>query len=193
LEYLDETWFVFVPPQGVMNPEAGYGWQSVGSPLKNAATRKKGQQTWSCYLALDPKEERLAWRYTEATNSWETCVFLHERLAWHERLGHDTLVVVWDQASWHTSRALMAWVRSHNQRVQRLGTGVKLVPVCLPVHAFWLNPVEAHIGHAKGRVLPCRQFAVPLEQQRALDRHWLHRNLRCAHAPSPETLISVPH
>jgi hypothetical protein len=176
-----------------MNPEAGYGWEQVGQPLRNAATRKKGQQTWSCYLSLDPKEERLAWGYTEATNSWETCVFLYERLAWHERLGHTTLVLVWDQASWHTSHDLRRWIRGHNRRVQALGRGVKLVPVCLPVHAFWLNPVEAHIGRAKGHVLPCRQFEQPLDQQRALDRHWLHRNLGCASAPSPETLITVLH
>jgi hypothetical protein len=176
-----------------MNPEAGYGWQNQGQSLKNAATRKKGQQTWNCYLSLDLKEERLAWQYTSATNSWETCVFLHERLAWHEQLGHRTLVLVWDLASWHTSRDLRHWIRSHNRRVRRLGQGVKLVPVTLPVHAFWLNPVEAHIGHAKRRVLPCRQFAAPLDQQQALDRHWLHRNLNCAHAPSPETLIPVLH
>jgi hypothetical protein len=176
-----------------MNPEAGLGWAARGEPLKNLATRKKGQQTWSCYLALDSKEQRLAWRYTQATNSWETCVFLYERLAAHERQGHRVLVLVWDNASWHVSKALMYWIRGHNRRVHRSGQGVKIVPVTLPVHAFWLNPVEAVIGHAKGKVLPCRQFAHPGQQQQALDRHWLHRNLRHARAPSPENLIPALH
>lgn len=55
----------------------------------------------------------------------------------------------------------------------RRGEGVKIVPVSLPVHAFWVNRVEAVIGQAKQRVLPCRQFASPEEQRGALDPLWL--------------------
>jgi DDE superfamily endonuclease len=192
-EYVDETWFVWVPPKGVMNPKEGYGWQRKGRPLKNAASRKKGQQTWSCYLSLEIEEARLARRYSQGTNSWETCCFVYERLVHHERLGHRVLVLAWDPASWHTSRDLMNWVRGHNRLVRELGRGVRIVPVTTPVHAFWLNPVEPLIGHAKRRVLPCRQFPDQTEQQAALDRHWLHRNLLHARAPKPEDFIAHLH
>lgn len=176
-----------------MNPEAGSGWSPVGEPPHNLASRKKGQQTWNAYVGLDLKEQRLCWRYTEHVNQWETAVVVQQRLAAHERLGHGTLVLLWDAASWHKAKALMGWFRTHNQQVGRTGAGVKIVPVMTPVHAFWLNPVEALIGHAKRRVLPCRQFGTVVEQQAALDRHWLQRNLRCARAPSPEDLIATLH
>lgn len=176
-----------------MNPEEGSGWSPLGEPPRNLATRKKGQQTWNAYLGLDLKEQRLSWRYTERVNRWETAVVVKQRLEWHERLGHRVLVLIWDPASWHKAKDLTRWFRQHNQEVDRTGQGVKIVPVLTPVHAFWLNPVEAIIGHAKRRVLPCRQFAGSVEQKAALDRHWLHRNLRCARAPSPEDLIAVMH
>jgi DDE superfamily endonuclease len=187
---VDETWFVFVPPAGIMNPEAGYGWAWAKRPPRNLASRKKGQQTWSAYVSLDMKEERLAWSYTEHTNQWETAIWVKQRLEAHERLGHRVLVLIWDAASWHLARSLRHWFRAHNRRVDQAGQGVKIVPVVTPVHAFWLNPVEPLLGQAKRRVLPCRQFETPLEQKAALDRHWLHRNLHCAHVSSPEDLIA---
>jgi hypothetical protein len=193
LEYEDETWFVWVPPAGIMNPEAGQGWAVAGKPPRNRATRKKGQETFNAYVSLDVKEARLAWRYTEHTNQTETRAFLEERLAAHERMGHRVLVLPWDPASWHRAGKLLAWVREHNRQVDREGTGVKLVPVELPKGAFWLNRVDAIIRQTKGRVLPCRQFANQQEQRRALDRHWLQRNLRSAHAPRPEQLFDHLH
>jgi hypothetical protein len=193
IEYMDETWFVWVPETGIMNPEPGYGWGPRGQSPRNRATRKKGQQTWSCYLAYDPKERRLGWRYAEKTNQWLTAIFVAERLRQHEQRGHTHLILVWDQASWHVARDLMSWVRHHNRQVERQGHGCKLVPVTIPVHAFWLNPVEAFIGHAKGRVLPCRQFGSEEQQKAALDRHWLHRNLLYAQVPDPLSVNAVLH
>jgi DDE superfamily endonuclease len=176
-----------------MNPETGYGWEARGKSPRNRATRKKGQQTWSCYLTYDPKEERLAWRYTEGTNQWHTAAFLSERVAWHEKLGHRALVLVWDPASWHLAKALQERIRAHNRQVDRTGQGVKIVPVVTPVQVFWLNPVEAFIGHAKGRVLPCRQFETEEHQKAALDRHWLDRNLLRAHVPRLENFFATLH
>ena len=193
LEYEDETWFVWVPAKGIMNPEAGQGWAAAGKPPRNRATRKKGQETFNAYLCLDVKEERLAWRYTDHTNQSETQALLEERVAAHERLGHRVLVMPWDPAPWHVGRALLAWIREQNRRVDREGRGVKIVPVELPKGAFWLNRVDAIIKHTKGRVLPCRQFADQEEQRTALDRHWLHRNLRSARAPKPDDFLGHLH
>ena len=64
-----------------------------------------------------------------------------------------TLVLVWDNASWHTSRAVRGWVRTHNQAVQRAGVGVKLVPCPLPSQSPWLNPIEPKWLHAKRRIV----------------------------------------
>jgi hypothetical protein len=193
LEYEDETWFVWVPPAGIMNPEAGQGWAKAGKPPRNRATRKKGQETFNAYLGLDVKEQRLAWRYTEHTNQGETRAFLEERLLAHARQGQRVLVFPWDPATWHLAHDLRGWIRAHNQQVQRTGTGVKLVPVELPKGAFWLNRVDAIIRQTKGRVLPCRQFASQEDQRKALDRYWLHRNLREAYVARPEVLFDPLH
>ena len=176
-----------------MNPEAGQGWAAAGAPPRNRASRKKGQETFNAYLSLDVKEARLAWRYTAQTNQHETRAHLEERLAAHARQGHRLLLVPWDPATWHRAHALFGWIRDHNREVQRSGVGVKLVPVELPKGAFWLNRVDAIIRQTKGRVLPCRQFASQAEQRTALDRHWLHHNLRCAHAPKPEDFFVHLH
>ena len=77
-------------------------------------------------------------------------------LAWcAERLaatGMTTLVVIWDNASWHVSGALRSWLRAHNQRVQRAG-GVRLVPCWLPTKSPWLNPIEPKWLHGKRRIV----------------------------------------
>ena len=76
-------------------------------------------------------------------------------LAWCcERLaaqGTTTLVLVWDNASWHVSAEVRRWVREHNQRAHRHG-GVRLIPCRLPTKSPWLNPIEPHWVHGKRRV-----------------------------------------
>ncbi|MGH2457147.1 MAG: transposase [Candidatus Limnocylindria bacterium] len=89
--------------------------------------------------------------------------------------GKTTLVLVWDNASWHVSGAVRTWLRAHNQRVQREG-GVRIVPCCLPKKSPWLNPIEPKWVHGKRRILEpsrlltareveervCATFACPL-------------------------------
>ena len=65
--------------------------------------------------------------------------------------GITTLVLVWDNASWHTSLAVRRWLRDQNQRVHREG-GVRIIPCLLPTKSPWLNPIEAHWVHGKRRI-----------------------------------------
>ncbi len=77
-------------------------------------------------------------------------------LAWcGDRLageGITTLVLVWDNASWHGSREVRHWLRAHNQQVHRAG-GVRIVPCFLPSKSPWLNPIEPQWVHGKRRIL----------------------------------------
>ena len=77
-------------------------------------------------------------------------------LPWRwERLAPErkqVLVVIWDNASWHISREVRRWLRSHNQRVKREG-GVRLLPCRLPVKSPWLNALEPHGGQGKRAVV----------------------------------------
>jgi len=77
-------------------------------------------------------------------------------LAWCcERLadeGMTTLLLIWDNASWHGSQHVRRWLRSHNQRVHRQG-GVRIIPCFLPTKSPWLNPIEPTWVHAKRRIV----------------------------------------
>lgn len=182
-----------MPPQGIMNPESASGWSGLGIAPRNLSTRKKGQETFNSYLGLDIKERRILWRYAEHTNSHETTAYLSERLLAHERMGHTTLVLIWDQAPWHVSKYVRNWIREHNGLVRREGRGTRLITVCQPKRAFWLNYVEPIIMHSKSKVLPCRQFETPEQQKAALDRYWLHHNLANATIPQVEGICGVLH
>lgn len=193
LDYVDETWCVRVPPEGGLNPEAGAGWAPAGHPPTHPSSRKKGRETWRAYLCLEGKEDRVAWRYTAHTNSAASIASLEERLAGHAARGPRRLVVVWDAAAWHHSRAVQAWHRAHNRQVLATGNGAPLVLVELPVHAFWRDPVEVIIQQVKGTALPCRTFTSVTAQQAAIDRHLIHRNLHRARVEKLEILLGHVH
>ena len=75
--------------------------------------------------------------------------WLCERLAPERK---QVLVMIWDNASWHISREVRRWLRSHNQRVKREG-GVRLLPCRLPVKSPWLNALEPHGVQGKRAVV----------------------------------------
>jgi hypothetical protein len=77
-------------------------------------------------------------------------------LAWVcERLaaeGKTALLLVWDNASWHISQRVRAWIRAHNRRVKQCG-GVRIVACRLPVKSPWLNAIEPKWAHGKKRIV----------------------------------------
>jgi transposase len=62
------------------------------------------------------------------------------------------LVLIWDNASWHKSQMVRAWLRSHNQTVKQTGKGVRILPCLLPSKSPWLNPIEPKWVHGKRKV-----------------------------------------
>ena len=67
--------------------------------------------------------------------------------------GKTNWLLIWDNASWHTSQAVRAWIREHNQQVKHTGTGVRILPLLLPTQSPWLNPIEPRWVHAKRNVV----------------------------------------
>ncbi len=59
-----------------------------------------------------------------------------------EALGKKVLLLTWDNASWHKSKAVREWIRAHNRHVKDTGKGVRLLPCLLPSKSPWLNPIE---------------------------------------------------
>ncbi len=92
-------------------------------------------------------------------------------LAWcSERLaaqGMTGLVLIWDNASWHTSQHVRRWIRAHNRAVKRTGQGVRFIPCLLPSKSPWLNPIEPKWVHGKRAVSePARILSADELEQR---------------------------
>jgi transposase len=63
------------------------------------------------------------------------------------------LLLVWDNASWHVSKAVRAWIKAHNRAVKQGEARVRIVVAPLPSKSPWLNPIEAKWAHGKRRVV----------------------------------------
>jgi transposase len=85
-------------------------------------------------------------------------------------------VLVWDNASWHVSRAVRAWICTHNRAVKRDGHGVRIVVCYLPVKSPWLNPIEPKWVHSKRAIVePTRVLSAQEVAERVCAYHG------CAH------------
>ena len=70
---------------------------------------------------------------------------------------------MWDNAPWHVSRAVRAWIRRHNRAVKRTRCGVRIIACYLPIKAPWLNPVEPKWVHGKRKVVEPERLLTPRE------------------------------
>ncbi len=70
-----------------------------------------------------------------------------------QAMGKRVLILVWDNASWHISRAVQDWIRAHNQEIKQQGHGVRIYVCPLPIKSPWLNPIEPKWVHGKRRVV----------------------------------------
>ncbi len=66
--------------------------------------------------------------------------------------GKRVLVLVWDNATWHTSHQVRQWLRAHNAQAKRTG-GLRLIICRLPVKSPWLNPIERKWVHGKRAIV----------------------------------------
>jgi transposase len=70
-----------------------------------------------------------------------------------EALGKPVLAMIWDNARWHTSQAVLTWIQEHNCQVKRSGKGVRILVCFLPIKSPWLNPIEPKWVHGKRRIV----------------------------------------
>jgi transposase len=97
--------------------------------------------------------------------------------------GRTALLLVWDNASWHVSRAVRAWIRAHNQQVKVTGQGVRILRCQLPSKSPWLNPIEPKWAHGKRKVA---------EPDRLLTRHELAGRIHAALGCPREPHLRIP-
>jgi DDE superfamily endonuclease len=137
----------------------------------------------ACYGLLLPgagAEQDQVWlRFVEGRPvSEQTIPFLSWCLAELARAGKSALLLIWDNASWHISRAVRNWVKAHNRAVKQTGQGVRLVICRLPSKSPWLNRIEPRWTHGKRRVVePARLLSAEELMERVYDAYG------CPHLP----------
>jgi hypothetical protein len=182
--YQDETWW-----SRLARPDL-HAWADDGPLRLVAQTVAKDDpdpQALACYgLLVRPGEGTPEDVWLRFVAGRPVSAITTQFLTWcGDRLaaqGVTTLVLVWDNASWHVSQEVRRWLRAHNQRVHREG-GVRIVPCFLPTKSPWLNPIEPKWVHAKRRVV---------EPARLLSAADLENRVYGAFAATPTAHLTIP-
>jgi hypothetical protein len=136
--FLDEVWWSRFAQPGMRV------WQDEDHPVRLLEQPwQKGDpdpKALACYGVLwqegtphDPKRDEMWLRFvTGRPVSAITTQFLHcccERLA---AQGKRSWLLIWENASWHSSQIVRTWIREHHQQVKQTGKGVRILPFRLP-------------------------------------------------------------
>jgi hypothetical protein len=92
--------------------------------------------------------------------------------------GKKALLLIWDNAPWHVSREVRAWIRAHNRAVKRTGAGARIIACFLPVKSPWLNAIEPKWAHGKRAVVEPDRL---LSAEELIDRVCAYYD--CSHEP----------
>ena len=155
LGFADEVWW-----SRLAQPHL-HAWTAADHPLRlveqTVAPTDPDPKALACYgllLRRTGQEETVWLRFVAGRPlSAITTQFLDWCCPKLEALGVPVWVLIWDNASWHVSRAVRTWIHTHNQAVKRDGHGVRIVICCLPVKSPWLNPIEPKWVHSKRAIV----------------------------------------
>ena len=150
LGFADEVWW-----SRLARPEL-HAWAGQ-EPLRLEQVRgSRGDpdpKALSCYGLFRTDTQQMLLRFVDGRPvSQVTEDFLAWVCAELAREGKEALLLVWDNASWHVSQRVRAWIGAHNRRAKRDG-GVRIVACPLPVKAPWLNPIEPRWVHGKRAII----------------------------------------
>ncbi len=158
LGFADEVWW-----SRVAQPHLA-SWADDGAPLRlveQSVTRDDPDpKALACYGVLVRQwneagacNERMLLRFVDGRPiSTLTTQFLGWCCARLAVVRKSELLLVWDNASWHVSKAVRQWIREHNRAVKRGQAVVRIVACYLPIKSPWLNPIEPKWMHGKRRI-----------------------------------------
>jgi transposase len=190
LGFQDEVWWSRLAAPGL------HSWTDTDRPLhlvqQAVAKDDPDPKALACYGLLvrsaAPRggwHERLWLRFVDGRPvSPITTQFLAWCCAKLQADGKAALLLVWDNAAWHVSAEVRAWIRAHNRQVKRDRVGVRIVSCYLPTKSPWLNPIEPMWLHGKRRVVePARLLSATELIDRVCDA------FACPHDPH----LAIPH
>lgn len=150
--YQDETWWSREAQPRLRT------WATLGRPQRlvehHVPATDPSPKALACYGLWLPTVAETWLRFVDGRPiSALTTQYLDWCLVQAAARGQTTLLLVWDQASWHLSKEVTRWIRGHNQTVQRTGQGVRLIPCRLPSKSPWLNLIEPKWRQGKRQVV----------------------------------------
>ena len=176
LGFADEVWW-----SRIVQPELA-SWADEGAPLRlveqRVARDDPDPKALACYGVLMRQwdeagacNERMLLRFVDGRPiSALTTQFLDWCCARLAEQGKTALLLIWDNASWHVSKAVRQWIREHNRAVKRGEAAVRIVAYYLPIKSPWLNPIEPKWVHGKRRVAePARLLTAAELEDRVYD------------------------
>lgn len=150
LGYLDETWW------SRLAQPALHAW-TADAPLRllerPADQSDPDPKALACYGLLREDTGQMLLRFVEGRPvSQVTEDFLACVCAELAAEGKKALLLIWDNASWHISQRVRAWIKAHNRHVKRHG-GVRILACRLPTKSPWLNAIEPKWAHGKKAIV----------------------------------------
>jgi transposase len=148
--YLDETWW------SRLSQPALHAWTD-DQPLRlvevPADSTDPDPKALSCYGLLRDDTDQMLLRFVQGRPVSQVT---EDFLAWVcQRLaqeGKRALLLIWDNAPWHGSRRVRAWIEAHNRQAKQHG-GVRIVACYLPSKSPWLNRIEPKWVHGKKAII----------------------------------------
>ena len=150
--FLDETWF-----SRLARPSLN-SWSDAGKPLRlveqSVEKDDPDPKAISCYGLYLPEFDEVWLRFVDGRPvSAITTRFLCWCCQKLEAAGKSVWVLIWDNASWHISKEVRAWIASHNREVKKSADGVRIISCLLPTKSLWLNAIKPKWVHGKRKVV----------------------------------------
>ena len=148
--YLDETWW------SRLAQPALHTW-TADEPLRllerSAEKSDPDPKALACYGLLRDDTGQMLLRFVEGRPvSQVTEDFLAGVCAELAAEGKRALLLIWDNASWHISQRVRAWIKAHNRQAKQHG-GVRIIACRLPTKSPWLNAIEPKWAHGKKAIV----------------------------------------
>jgi hypothetical protein len=179
--FADEVWF------SRLAQPALHTWAAADERLRLSAhaadPADPEAKALACYGLWLPERERMLLRFVEGRPvSAVTRAFLAWVAGHLAAEGVRVPALVWDNAPWHVSREVRAWIKDPNRRIKAAGSGCRLLVcrllvcrllVCrLPSRSPWLNPIEPKWVHGERAVAePARKLSGDELKRRLCDHY----------------------
>ncbi len=164
----------------------GWGFQPAQATRRIEQLPHKLKGAWVLYAVYEALTGRVQRYYASRCNQTHVRRQLEALLTSYQAAGKRALIVIWDNASWHTAKALRRWYTRYNRQAKREGQ-IRLLQVRLPSRSPWLNPIEPVFGQAKRRIVGRRLVRPPSVLKRKTERYFHLRERRLAQAAAQTT------